>query len=155
VSLRGTLSNATRNLETALAQFPGQSPASLYLTQQRYIGALHSVLRPNLINVFNYGLRGKVRAIRRAGDQFHSQCPDPLYNYTARGRSRILPVSNLVDDLTWTKGKHTVTTGINFRMMQNDRLSYAQSFPSLASAPTLQLASARHSERCHQIHPAA
>jgi hypothetical protein len=132
VSVRGTLSNATRNLETALAQFPGQSPASLYLDNSKGISALYTaVLRPNLINVFNYGFtRQGFEQSGVTGTGFTMSALDSLYNYNARGSSRILPVSNVVDDLTWTKGKHTVTTGINFRMMQNDRFSYAQSFPS-------------------------
>ena len=55
---------------------------------------------------------------------------DPLQNYAARAASRILPVNNIVDNLTWTKGKHTITTGINFRFMTNNRDSYANSYPS-------------------------
>ena len=55
---------------------------------------------------------------------------DPLQNYNARANGRILPVKNIVDTLTWTKGKHTITTGINFRVMTNNKFTYSQSYPS-------------------------
>ena len=40
-----------------------------------------------------------------------------------------MPVTNIVDDVTWTRGKHTFITGINFRLVQNVRFSYDSSFP--------------------------
>jgi len=131
LSVRGTLSNATRNLETALAQFPGQSPASLYLDNSKGISGLYTaVLQPNLINVFNYGFtRQGFEQSGVPGTSLTLSNVDQFVNYKARGSGRTLPVSNFIDDLTWTKGKHTVTTGVNFRLMRNDRFSYAQSFP--------------------------
>ena len=39
-------------------------------------------------------------------------------------------MKNIVDTLTWTKGKHTITTGINFRVMTNNKFTYSQSYPS-------------------------
>ncbi|HXI38639.1 MAG TPA: carboxypeptidase regulatory-like domain-containing protein [Bryobacteraceae bacterium] len=131
LSVRGTLSNATRNLDTALAQFPGQAPASLYLDNSKGISGLYTaVLKPNLINVFNYGFtRQGFEQSGVPGASLTLSNLDALVNYKARGSGRTLPVSNFIDDLTWTKGKHTVTTGMNLRLMRNDRFSYAQSFP--------------------------
>ncbi len=37
---------------------------------------------------------------------------------------------NFTEDVTWTKGKHTVQFGINFRLNTNDRASFATSYPS-------------------------
>ena len=39
-------------------------------------------------------------------------------------------MNNIVDTLTWTKGKHTITTGMNFRVMTNNKFTYSQSYPS-------------------------
>ena len=39
-------------------------------------------------------------------------------------------MNNIVDTLTWTKGKHTISTGINFRVMTNNKFTYSQSYPS-------------------------
>ena len=43
-----------------------------------------------------------------------------------------MPTTNVGDDLTWTKGKHTITAGIDFRFMRNTHLNYVNSFPSYA-----------------------
>ena len=66
------------------------------------------------------------------GDQLTLFPLDSLQNYNtdARANGRILPVYNIVDTLNWTKGKHTISTGINFRIMTNNRFTYAQSYPS-------------------------
>ncbi len=53
-----------------------------------------------------------------------------MQNYNARANGRILPVNNIVDTLTWTKGKHTITTGLNFRIMTNNKSTYTQSYPT-------------------------
>jgi len=129
LSIRGTLSNATRNLDQYLAQFPGQ-PAPLYLDNSKGISALYTaVLTPNLINVFNFGFtRQGFEQSGPLGISLTLNDLSQLNNYSARGNGRILPVSHFIDDLTWTKGKHTITTGVNVRLMNNDRFSYAQSF---------------------------
>jgi hypothetical protein len=59
---------------------------------------------------------------------------DTLSNYAARANGRILPVDNIVDTLTWTKGKHTISTGLNFRVMTNNKFTYSQSYPSYGFA---------------------
>ena len=41
-----------------------------------------------------------------------------------------MPVYNVVETLTWAKTRHTITGGMNFRIMTNDRFTYAQSYPS-------------------------
>ena len=66
------------------------------------------------------------------GDAFQLDPLDSLQNYdsSARANGRILPVYNIVDTLTWTKGKHTISTGINFRLMTNNKFTYSQSYPS-------------------------
>jgi hypothetical protein len=65
------------------------------------------------------------------GDSFTLATLDTLENYNtaARANGRILPVYNIVDNLTWIKGKQTITAGTNIRVMTNNRFSYAQSFP--------------------------
>ena len=43
---------------------------------------------------------------------------------TPRPSQRQAPTTNLADDLTWSKGRHTVQFGINFRFIDNDRLAF-------------------------------
>ncbi len=139
LSIRGTLSNADQNNPNFLAQFPGQAPASLLLNNSKGIAANYTfVLRPNLINSLVYGYtRQGVEQSGVPGAAFGLLDIDSLQNYNARASSRILPVHNVADNLTWTKGKHTITTGINFRFMTNNRSSYANSYPSYGFATTV------------------
>ena len=132
VSIRGTLSNANQDQPTALAQFPGQQPASELLNNSKGLAATYTaILTPTLINslVFGYTRQGLAYS-GTTGDSFQLFPLDELQNYAARGNGRILPVKNIVDTLTWTKGKQTITTGLNFRVMTNNKFTYANSYPT-------------------------
>jgi hypothetical protein len=132
ISIRGTLSNANQDQPTALAQFPGQQPASELLNNSKGIAATYTaILTPTLINNLTFGYTRQGLAYSgTTGDSFQLYPLDELTNYNARGNGRILPVDNVVDTLTWTKGKHTITTGLNFRIMTNNKFTYSQSYPS-------------------------
>ena len=54
--------------------------------------------------------------------------PDPLSAQTYSTRSNV-PVHNLIDDLTWVKGKHTLQFGGNLRIITNNRTSNNNSYP--------------------------
>ena len=142
LSVRGTLSNATRDRDTllqnsyyglgtpGLAQFPGQTGASQILDNSKGIsGQYTAVLKPNLINVARYGFtRQGIETTGVPGVSMTYDNLSQLVNYQARASGRHMPVNNIGDDLTWTKGRHTITTGINFRFIRNNRFSYANSF---------------------------
>jgi len=139
LSVRGTLSNADQNNPSYLAQFPGQAPASVLLNNSKGMAANYTfILRSNLINslVYGYTRQGAAQS-GVSGASFSLLDIDPLQNYNARAASRILPVHNIADNLTWTKSKHSITTGINFRLMTNNRSSYANSYPSYGFATTV------------------
>jgi hypothetical protein len=132
LSVRGTLSNENQDQSSALAQFPGQQPASELLNNSKGIAATYTaILTPTLVNslVFGYTRQGLTYS-GTPGDSFDLAPLDTLQNYNARGNGRILPVKNIVDTLTWTKSKHTITAGLNFRIMTNNKFTYAQSYPS-------------------------
>ena len=138
LSIRGTLSNSNQDQPTALAQFPGQS-ASEILNNSKGIAATYTaILTPSLINnlTFGYTRQGLTNS-GTSGDAFSLPPLDTLQNYAARANGRILPVNNIVDTLTWTKGKHTITTGLNFRVMTNNKFTYSQSYPSYGFANAL------------------
>ncbi|MGA7411275.1 MAG: carboxypeptidase regulatory-like domain-containing protein [Bryobacteraceae bacterium] len=137
LSIRGTLSNANQDL--ILAQFPGQAPASQLLNNSKGLGAtLTSVLQPTLVNTFTFGLtRQGLSQSGVGGENFSLYGINPLQNYNARADGRILPVYNYTDDLTWTKGRHTITTGIDFRLMTNNTYTYANSYPGYGWSPNV------------------
>ena len=47
-----------------------------------------------------------------------------------RSHSAILPVHNIVDDVSWVKGNHTLQFGANLRFITDSRVSYENSFSS-------------------------
>ncbi|MGH9874473.1 MAG: carboxypeptidase regulatory-like domain-containing protein, partial [Pyrinomonadaceae bacterium] len=82
-----------------------------------------------LVNNFRYGLTRD--AFTNGGDSQENTITfrfiyQPL-NFS-RTLSRVTPVHNFVDDLTWNKGNHTIQTGGNIRLVSNSRSSQGQSF---------------------------
>jgi len=142
LSIRGTLSNSTQdrvadiNGTDGLAEFPGQQPASKTLNNSKGLAATYTaVLRPNLVNSLRYGYtRQGVQDTGVGGIGVSFDSLSSLQNYNARGDGYIIPVSNILDDLTWTKGRHTITMGFNLRYLTNHRTSYDSSFASYGYA---------------------
>lgn len=128
VSIRGTLANNTD--DQILAQFPGQGPAStLRDTSKGFSAQYTAILKPNLVNVFNLGFTRFSPALSGvSGPVLFQTALDPLQNYNARAFGQRLPTWNPANDITWTKGKHTVTAGFNFRFIKNSTSSFGSSF---------------------------
>src|SRR5580704_6413384 len=87
------LSNANQDQPNALAQFPGQQPASQLLNNSKGISATYTaILTPALINNFTFGYTRQGLAYSGTpGDSFQLFPLDELQNYAARGNGRILP----------------------------------------------------------------
>ncbi|MBC7926906.1 MAG: hypothetical protein H7039_14735, partial [Bryobacteraceae bacterium] len=128
LSVRGTL--ADNKNDEILAQYPGDSPTAQLLNNSRGASALYTaVLSPTLVNVFTFGVtRIGLERTGTLGTALTHDTIDSLQDFT-RGYIRTSPTYNLANDVTWTKGKHTVTGGINFRFVRNDRTNYANAFP--------------------------
>jgi hypothetical protein len=124
--LRGNLQNDNR-IEPP--QFPGQPSSTFHTGNNKGIAAGYTaLLRPTLINNFRWSL---VR--EGVGDSGVDAKPYTYFRtldtITALGSSSEyvnVPVHNFVDDLTWTKGKHTLQFGTNLRLVHNNRLGNAQ-----------------------------
>ncbi len=56
---------------------------------------------------------------------------------TSQSRTTIssVPVNNLVDNLSWTKGSHTLGFGVNYRLIHQNHSTDANSFSSASSNP--------------------
>lgn len=127
--LRGTLGDNAR--DQVLAQFPGQDAAAKNLDNSKGISARYTaVLSPSLVNVFTFGYTRLGIAQSGNGNPALSFGGITSVENFTRGFGRIIPTANFVNDQTWTKGKHTVQYGVNFRFIQNDRNSFATAFPS-------------------------
>jgi hypothetical protein len=138
LSIRGTLGDNT--VDQTLAEFPGQSPASIERDNNKGF-SLHytAILTPTLINSFTYGLTRlgeNLSGVGGTGFQFEPTALSPLQNWSARAKGRTNPVNNFLDDVTWTKGKHTITGGLNFRYNKNYTSSFTNSYPLYAYGAT-------------------
>lgn len=109
-------------------QFPGDLSNLAELNNSKGIAAGYTaLLRPKVINNFRYGfIRQGVDAAGLSSQAYVAILTDPR-GFT-RSTSRIVPVHNLVDDVIWTKGKHTIQFGGNFRIVNNQSSTNANSF---------------------------
>lgn len=136
--LRGNLQND--RLTPNGSQFPGEPPDVIERNNSKGLAAGYTaVLRNNLINNFRYGY------IREGLDQAGLQTQPYISFYSGaisspQGETPTInvqvPLNNFVDDVTWTKGKHTLQFGTNLRIINNLRQSNAQSFETAVTNPT-------------------
>jgi len=129
LSVRTTIADNSRDL--ALAQYPGQSANSIELNTSYGVGASYTgVLSQNVINSANFGLTNiRMERTGTLGSALNLDQIDVPTDLT-RPFKREAPTYNFIDDLTWNKGTHTITTGGNLRLVRNNRTSYANSFAS-------------------------
>ena len=112
------------------SEFPGLPPNLTGLSNSKgIIASYNAVLSSNLINSFRYGfIRQGVDNIGLKNQHFvHFRGLDNPQGFTTATQSHV-PVNNFVDDVTWTKGKHTLQFGGNFRIINNIRKSDSTSF---------------------------
>ncbi len=115
---------------TGGSQFPGQPASITDLNNSKgIIAGYTAVLRPNLLNNFRYGYvrQGFIESGSQSQHYVNFRGLDNLTAETPTTHTRV-PVQNFVDDLTWTKGKHTLQFGANLRIINNIRDSNATSF---------------------------
>ena len=127
--------NLLSDRQSGSAQFPGDpSNFSLVNTSKGIAAGDTWTITGNLINNFRYGyIRQALNNIGAGNNSFADFVGiSPL---TGENTTTLLsvPVHNFVDDITWTKGKHTLQAGGNYRLLHNDTLSNAVSFNSAAT----------------------
>lgn len=91
----------------------------------------------NLVNNFRYGLTRE--AFTSLGDSSKNEIYFRNIFFPvndSRETSRKTPVQNIVNDLSWVKGNHTVQFGTNIRIIRNQRTSYATAFDIGFTNPT-------------------
>jgi hypothetical protein len=122
--------------------FP-DTPAPSIWYHPKGFGVGHSwTISNSLINRFTYGLTRA--AFTRQGDQDGNNLQfrfifNPL---VTTALTRVTPVHNFVDDVTWVKGDHTVQFGGNVRLIKNKRQSFQNAFDVLTTNPSGYAASA-------------
>ena len=127
-------------------QFPGDPPTNIVKTTSRAIAVGYSaVFSSTLVNNLRFGLTRESQdnlglanlpiVTFRYFDDLHPSVASvsPTASFTQKFH---IPVYNWLDDLSWTKGKHTLQFGTNIRLITNSRatnqsnINYASTNPA-------------------------
>jgi len=119
------------------ANLPGQPPSRVTVYNTKGLAAGHTwTPTSNIVNDIRYGYvrQGYGQSGVGQGEYVTFRF---LTQPTAQTRSTInfVPVHNIVDTFTWTKGNHTVTVGGNWRMVQTITSSDSNSFSGASTNP--------------------
>lgn len=140
VFVRGNLQKDTGSNLPAFdksIQFPGQPPSVVTEDNSKGLTAGDTwTITPNLVNDIRYGYvrQGFSNRGIGTGDYVVFRFLD---TQTAQTRTRMvsIPVNNIVDNMSWTKGNHSVELGGNWRLIHQNNSTDANSFNSATSNP--------------------
>lgn len=95
------------------------------------------VISSNMVNRFTYGLTREAFTVGGdSGQNFFSfRFIYQPFNF-GRTLSRVTPLHNFVDDFTWVKGNHSISAGVNLRLISNQRVSSGSSFDNASTNPS-------------------
>ncbi|MGH9596006.1 MAG: hypothetical protein ACRD3K_04320, partial [Edaphobacter sp.] len=135
IFVRGNLQKDTSG---ATEQFPGQGPSSVLIDNSKGIAAGDTwTISPNIVNDIRYGYvrQGFGNSGVGSGDYVDFRF---IATTTAETRDNVtsVPVNNIVDNLNWTKGHHSIQVGGNWRLVYQNNSTNANSFTSGSSNPS-------------------
>ena len=128
VSVRG---NYQQDIFGAAPLFP-DTPSTDQWSHPLGLAASHTwLIKSNLTNRFSYGLTRL--AFSNQGDSGENAVTfrDIFSSVNfSRTFSRVNPTHNFTNDLTWTKGSHTLQFGTNIRLVRNKRTNWGAAYDS-------------------------
>jgi len=120
---------------------PGTSPEVTTLDRSKgMVAGYTALLGSGVVNNFRYGLTKQSLSSQGVSDQpwIYVRGLDQDIDY---GDFYTLPVNNFVDDVSWTKGNHSLTFGTDVIILRNDSSSLGTSFSyAIANASWLDTA---------------
>jgi hypothetical protein len=119
-------------------QFPGQGPSSVLIDNNKGMTFGDTwTISPTMVNDIRYGYvrQGSGNSGVGSGDYVDFRF---IANATSESRNTIVsvPVNNIVDNFNWTKGRHNIQVGGNWRLVHQNRNSDTISFSSATSNPS-------------------
>jgi len=120
---------ALQNLFNPQAPFlPGTAPEQTVSDHSKgFVVGYTAILKPTMVNTFHWGFTrqstGIVGNSNQPWNQFYGLDQGIVYSHSAQ-----TPLHNLLDDFSWTKGKHTVQFGGNLGFARDPRVSTEHSF---------------------------
>ena len=153
IFFRGNLQKDTGNLQTGsescpglvdlnqcgLENLPGQPTASWSEDNTKGLAIGHTwTPKANIVNDLRYGFIRQGYSTRGVGsgmgDWVNFRFLDQPTSHALTTVVNV-PVQNITDDLTWTKGTHTMSFGGNWRGIQNNRGTDANSYSNASTNP--------------------
>lgn len=118
VFVRGNLQDDTQD---DIEQFPGQPPSYVLRDNTKGIGAGETwTISNNLVNDFRYGY------IRQGYSQAGADCGAYVqFRFVSQPTAETcttdvhVPVQNFIDNMTWSHGNHTLSYGVDLRIITN------------------------------------
>jgi hypothetical protein len=132
--VRGDLQDDTTD---GVPEIPGQPPSTTTRDNSKGFAAGNTWTITNaLVNNLRYGYVRQGLSQRGAGNASYASFTG-FSNPVAEVRSTLLnvPVNNVVDDVAWVKGKHSLQFGANYRLIHNNTMSDNTSYNSASTEP--------------------
>ncbi len=129
--IRASMQNDTDSSGLAgVAQFPGQPANRTATDDSKGIAANYTwAPTPNAVNNLRYGFVRQSIATQGVGSGSYVTFRSlDTPTGTTRSSSTVVPAQNLIDDFSWTKGRHTVQFGGNYRHFTYENSTDANSY---------------------------
>jgi hypothetical protein len=120
---------ALQNIFNPQAPFlPGSQPEQTITDHSKgFVVGYTAILKPTVVNTFHWGFTRQSTGIAGNSSQpwnlFYGLDQGVFYSHNAQ-----TPMHNLLDDFSWTKGRHTFQFGGNLGFARDPRVSYEHSF---------------------------
>jgi hypothetical protein len=133
--------NLQKDTQAGVEDFPGDGPSSSLIDNSKGISAGETwTVTSKLVNDIRYGYirqgygnRGTAQGDYVTFRFLNDSGTDPYY--VTRNNIVSVPVNNVVDNLTWNKGHHSLGFGGNWRLIHNNSNTDANSYNSASSNP--------------------
>ena len=127
--VRASMQNDTNS---AAQFFPTQVASSVSTDDSKGISGNYTwTATPNLVNNLRYGfVRQSIGTLGAGTGNYVSFRGIDLPVSSSRSSFSVVPQHNVIDDLTWTKGRHTVQFGGNYRRFTYDNNTDSYSYDS-------------------------
>ena len=122
--------NLQKDTQLNVVQFPGQAPSYSYEDNSKGLAAGDTwTISPALVNDFRYGYIRQGYSNRGIGQGNYTVLRF-LDQPTPESRTSVInvPVNNFIDNFTMSKGRHTFSAGVNWRIVHNNRNSDVLSY---------------------------
>lgn len=128
------------------AQYLPDTPSPQIWSHPKGLAVGHTwAIGSNWVNNLRYGLTRQ--AFTEGGD---SNGNDISFRFVFQPNSqshtltRVTPVHNITDDVSWIHGRHTLQFGANIRKINNSRVSFANAFDNAITNPSFYFGAGDH-----------